>query len=147
MRNALRGRLDDGSGKSQHRNTPAKQETSHRNGPSCARKLRSTIGPSMKRISLLTLAAVIVTSISNDCLAAPLLPELLFKDTFDSGTPSDDINLDNAARQTGLLAPLTYTIGGNAPQLGQDGFAGVVKLNSDALLSPNMNFTFGRSFT
>src|SRR5262245_18112688 len=101
----------------------------------------------MKRMLLLATAALAAVFVSTTTLAAPLLPEILFKDTFDSAKPSDDINLDAATRQSALLAPLTYTTLGTAPQVGQDGFTGVVKLNSNSHFSPNQNFTAGGTFS
>lgn len=92
-------------------------------------------------------ALIVATLAALDAVAAPLNPELLFKDTFDSANPSDDINADNAARQSGLTAPLTYTTAGNAPQLGQADAANQVRLASNSHLSPNHNFTEGAKFT
>lgn len=99
----------------------------------------------MKRNLILSLAAAFA-GFSTPLTAAPLLPELLFKDTFDSAGPSDDINAENAARQSGLLAPLTYVTAQNPPQLGQEGLEGSVKLSSNSLLSPERNFTSGSTF-
>lgn len=74
-------------------------------------------------------------------------PEVLFKDTFESAEPVDDINLNAAARQTGLSAPLDYTVTGGGVQLGQDGYVGFAKLNPNTYFSPNKNFTGGGTFS
>jgi hypothetical protein len=101
----------------------------------------------MKRLLLLPAAALAAACLSHNSIAAALLPEIVFKDTFDSAVPIDDINQDAALRQSGTLAPLTYATSGGGVQLGQDGFMGLAKLVPNSDFSPNMNFIGSGSFT
>ena len=99
----------------------------------------------MKRFSLSALAmtaALVVLPISQ------ARSELLFKDTFDVSAPSDDLNFENATRQSGPLRPLTYTVTGNGvAQLGQADALNRLKFTTPTVLvSPDHNFTEGSRF-
>jgi len=98
----------------------------------------------MKRI-LPCLALLVAFGAS--IMAAPLNPELIFKDTFNTATPTNDINSLAAARQSGKMAPLTYATTDHAPLVGQEAYPNVVELDSDSRLSPNHNFIEGGTFS
>lgn len=72
--------------------------------------------------------------------AAALPPELLFRDTFDSAA-TIGINDELATRQSGPLAPLTYTVAQNAPIVSDPEFPNAARLNANSLISLNYNFT------
>ncbi|MBM3882949.1 MAG: hypothetical protein FJ387_25060 [Verrucomicrobia bacterium] len=79
---------------------------------------------------------------------AQVQPELIFGDTFDVSAASDDVNFENAARQSGLVAPLEYTLaGGGLAQVGQPNAANQLRLTSNAYVSPAHNFIEGGQFT
>jgi hypothetical protein len=80
-------------------------------------------------------------------------PTLLFSDAFD-GSPSYDINLEaDSGRQTGLLAPITYTESGkgdNQTQVNADDSPGKLRLETrgdSVIVSPDHNFTEGGTFS
>jgi hypothetical protein len=78
---------------------------------------------------------------------------LLFEDTYDVDATSNDINFenDNTNRQSGSLAPLTYTATANGSgfvQLGNPDFPNRLVLDTayEDYVSPNYNFTNGGDF-
>ena len=82
--------------------------------------------------------------------------EIVFRDTFDVSSQSNDINLENSLRQSGNAAPLTYAANnGSNPgliQLNNPDSPGRLRLNANGSLnlvsvSPNHNFTEGGEFT
>src|SRR5688572_26307157 len=76
-------------------------------------------------------------------------PVVLFRDTFEASAPSFDVNFDfDLGRQTGSLAPLTYTEQENAPEKSQlenpDGPGALLLAAFGAgpgNVSPNASFT------
>lgn len=80
--------------------------------------------------------------------------QLMFKDTFDVSEASDDVNFENDTRQSGALAPLTYTSTTDwstiLTQVGQADAPNELMLTADsgtAMVSPDHNFTEGSTFS
>jgi len=80
--------------------------------------------------------------------------QLMFKDTFDVTEASDDVNSENTTRQSGALAPLTYTSTTDwstiFTQVGQSDAPNELKLTAGsgtAMVSPDHNFTEGSTFS
>lgn len=80
--------------------------------------------------------------------------QLLFKDTFNVTQASDDINSEYTTRQTGVLAPLTYTSTADGAtifsQVGQSDAPNQLKLmgvSATVSVSPDHNFTEGSTFS
>ncbi len=102
----------------------------------------------------LILAAVLAVAATVGTGAQAQQRTLLFKDTFNTTTPSDDINALAGASQSGPLAPLTYTSTAdgvtNLSQIGQPDAPNQLKLtagNGVVMVSPDHNFTEGSNFS
>src|SRR5438876_573596 len=111
----------------------------------------------MKSASLLSLVALASGALVQTTLAqVTITNEILFRDTFDVSSQSNDINLENSLRQSGNAAPLTYAANnGSNPdliQLNNPDSPGRLRLNANGSVnlvsvSPNHNFTEGGEFT
>src|SRR5438876_1439429 len=105
----------------------------------------------MKRTSLLSLIVIATGAIMHTTLAqATVTNELMFRDTFDVSTQSNDINFENNLRQSGNAAPLTYSenaASDDLTQVGSPDAPGRLRLQSNSYVSPNHNFIEGGRFT
>ena len=78
------------------------------------------------------LAGVASLFLSAAPLHAQLQPVLLFKDTFNVSGPTTDLSAESGTRQTGSLAPLTFTRTGaeEGAQLGAEDAPGMLRLSA-----------------
>src|SRR5688572_3449254 len=81
-------------------------------------------------------------------LQAQLQPVLLFKDTFNVTGPTTDLSAESGTRQTGAVAPLTFTRTGaeEGVQLGADDAPGMLRI-SNGNVALDHNFTEGAEFS
>lgn len=97
-------------------------------------------------LGLFALGSALTLSVS----AQSVGPELMFKDTFDVPENTTDLGLNAALRQSGSVAPLTYSrnpADGDNIQLGAPDAPGQLRLFSPSYVSPDHNFTEGGKFT
>src|SRR5688500_11689205 len=101
----------------------------------------------MKKISKALLTSLAALFLSAPPSLAQLQPVLLFKDTFDVSGPTTDLSAESATRQSGTLAPLTFTRTGaeEGVRLGADDAPGMLRL-SNGNIALDHNFTEGGEF-
>src|SRR5438876_11669518 len=99
----------------------------------------------MKRTSLLSLIVIATGAIMHTTLAqATVTNELMFRDTFDVSTQSNDINFENNLRQSGNAAPLTYSENAatdDLTQVGSPDAPGRLRLWPNTYVSPKHNYS------
>lgn len=99
----------------------------------------------MNTRTLLALASL--AALGCACVAtAQVTPQVIFRDTFDVSAPSDDLDFEAATRQTGLVAPRTYSVTGT-PQLGQADALNQLRMPSGSYVCVNHNFVEGGTYS